>query len=235
MNSTFKNFSKFFFVLFFVFQSCDVTQNEIQIEEEKQLLLKTDDSMILSKNKFSKKSRHYDSAFSKIDINLSLLNLEEAQVVTNNWSPFKIVAIPFKDNPKKYYTFYSNHKLSEAFIVEGDMDNVTIHDTKGNSLGQTRRINGKHTLIDNGFVNIIKETAKPIDSPNLKLSSDCDCHGENSCENHQYDRMQNCGVYDFDQCMTCAEDVCDQDTKCRYGRTWTGPLYVISVAAHCIL
>lgn len=41
-------------------------------------------------------------------------------------------------------------------------------------------------------------------------SSQCDCHGTDSLCNHQYDRMQNCAEYDYEECLICADDVCDR-------------------------
>ncbi len=176
---------------------------------------------------FDKSNEFYESVYENIDLKLFDLNKESAIVVVNSWSPYKLIAVPFKNLTNKYYCFYSNHSLSKPFLVEGTNKNVVITNTKGLKIGSISNNLDKSVLNDDGFLQIIQDTQS-----NLQRGI-CDCHQVDSCEFHQYDRDTNCGIYDFEECMRCAEDICDQDTKCRYGRTWTGPLYVISVAVHC--
>jgi len=230
-NKLYKYISFLLLIIAIGFNSCSSDQNEVNIDGHNSMKMKVNstETMEISTVEFNSKNRYFSDVINNILVERTELIIDEAVVVNNSWSPYSLIAIPYKNNPNKFYSFYGNHSLSKPFIVEGTLEEVYITSVEGKRIGQILNKRSDKIFNDFGFSDLIQDNLQPV------TNSICDCHGVDSCENHQYDRMQNCGVYDFDECMTCAEDVCDQDTKCRYGRTWTGPLYVISVAVHCAI
>ena len=166
-----------------------------------------------------------------ININIELLDFSEAKLYLNRWSHYELVSIPFKENRNTYYGASIVGNSISSYLM---LDNSGFYSFKNfnDEVLLTIDLSSEEgsDINDSGFIHQIQD-----DFNGNTSNSVCDCHNEDSLENHQFDRMDNCGKYDYDKCMTCAEDVCDQDTKCRYGRTWTGPAYVISVMLHCAL
>src|SRR5690606_16044492 len=88
-------------------------------------------TMELSTVEFNSKYRYFFDAMNNIYIDKTELILDEAIVVNNSWSPYSLIAIPYKSNPNKFYSFYGNHSLSAPFIVEGTVEKVKITNTEG--------------------------------------------------------------------------------------------------------
>jgi len=188
----------------------------------------TNDYMNVTETLFTDSDKNYNLIINNSNINL--LELKKAKKYSYNWSKILLYEIPYKNTNEILAIFINNGEFYKfIYTLENNYltllkNNKTIFSLKYNNKGVLSEIT------DNGFNNGMINSF-----PVYQVNSVCDCHGVDSCENHQYDRMENCGQYSYSECLVCGNDVCDQDIRCDLARTWTGPAFVLGLMAACAI
>lgn len=162
---------------------------------------------------------------SRVNLPISILDFNLAKVHSYNFTHIELYEIPFKNTGKSYGAYVFQGEIY-SFVFLNENDNLIVED-----FNQRRLVLIEFS--DDKIIDVQDQGGFISDVQVVFSSSQCDCHGTDSLCNHKYDRMENCAKYDYKECLICAEDVCDQDVRCVYARTWTGPAYVLGVMAAC--
>ncbi len=189
------------------------------------------DGMIYYEYPLSKYANKEELVNKSINVDLNLLAIDSAKIYKYNWTYFDVVSIPFKNETNRFWYAYIHDSKIFSFLVTSNDLEIELTDTEDNKTIFNANFNNGYGIVDdNGFLaefeDIFEDTA---------TSSICDCHGVDSSINHQYDKMEDCGQYSYQECMLCGNDVCDQDYRCDNARTWTGPAFVVGLMATCAL
>ncbi len=156
------------------------------------------------------------------------LNLNDAIIVEYNWTPIRLYRISSVESN----TFIS------SFVIGGV---VKSYKEISNEYNISYYNNANELLFTAEFAEDL--ISNPIDSGMIgdlggafdnTTMSVCDCHDEESSENHRFDRMENCHQYDYKTCLSCGQDVCTQDIRCDMARLVAGPAYAAGLMMACL-
>ena len=212
----------------FVLTSCSNEENNINEPSHTTFRMggdNEDDYLKVETTDFRIKDENYEMIIAdleRVEISTPILDFNLAKVYSYNFTHIKLYEIPFKNAEKSYGAYVFQGKIY-SFVFLNENNNLIVEDFNQRKLILIEFSDDTITDIDDqgGFISDVQVAFS---------SSQCDCHGTDSLCNHRYDRMENCSKYDYKECMICADDVCDQDVRCRYARTWTGHFYVLGAA-----
>lgn len=218
---------KIILMLMIVLVGCAANDNNSIANTENSELYKRDGShMAIDSTDFEYKDKNYSTITRILTDSLNRYDIETGVRYTFNYTPINL------------YTFESKISANNKLNIITDNGRLLVFKTLRvgnflyfiNSAGvESFRYNTERVtdFTDSGFLDQISVTFPP------QTNSICDCHGEESKKNHRFDRMENCGKYDFNTCYWCGHDTCNQDTKCDIGRAVSGPAFYISLIAVC--
>ena len=204
-------------------ENFDKTNDAINLQKS----ATSDEGIEVIQQSLSENTEIYNLLTNKITIDTELLDMSKAVVNEYTFNHFYFVMIPYKNKSSHYGSLIAKSDILE-FNVEENKNTLTLKDFSNETLFKVQKSN--FHVDDFGLINQFNSSFG-----NLTTESICDCHGEESLCNHKYDRMENCGKYDYKECMVCGNDVCDQDYRCDNARTWTGPAFVIGLMATCLI
>ena len=214
--------------LLILFTSCNEQNSLDEGEAVKYSRVQAEDGMSMETLPFNDRDEDYELIKRNFITGEHLIDLTKANVTIYNWTHVKLYSFPLKDSNKtmaicelgnRTYSFFYE-KTGESLVYR-NRELQIIHDLRFND--------GMITdVIDGGFNAGIKDSFPP------EPSSICDCHGEDSECNHKYDRMENCHRFSYKECLSCGEDVCDQDIKCVQARSLSGPAWNFGLLMACL-
>lgn len=214
-------------MLAIVLVGCAANDNNSIASTENSELYKRDGShMAIDSTDFEYKDKNYSTITRILTDSLNRYDIATGVRYTFNYTPINL------------YTFESKVSTNNKLNIITDNGRLLVFKTMRvgsylhfiNSTGvESFRYNTERVtdFIDSGFLDQIRVTFPP------QTNSICDCHGEESRNNHRFDRMENCGNYNFATCYYCGHDVCTQDIRCDIYRNLTGPAFTIALIATC--
>lgn len=179
---------------------------------------------------FDKKIYRHNLILSNLPSSLVNVDFNQGTLHEYNWTHFRFYEFPISNSNKSLGVYQVQNSL-HYFLWSMNSENYTTYDLNGKVTSVTNLSKGRIVgSSDFGFIFNVNESFA-----NMTTNSICDCHGEDSLCNHKYDKMENCHQYDYNECQVCAEDVCDQDSRCVDARTWTGPAWVVGKKLACLI
>lgn len=186
-----------------------------------------DKTLIYDSRNFSNPKETEFVTISKLNSNKTNESLE----YNFSWTDVTINEIKNKDKNYNTIIFRKDNKSLETNVfvetLANGNRNVRFTNNSGNFLFSfTLDNNSIYTNFEVG--DFMSELQENFSVTNFTNNSTSRLPG-----GHEYDPMEDCGKYNFEECMKCGNDVCDQDWRCDLARTAAGPAWVAGLAITC--
>lgn len=189
----------------------------------------------------------------KTEISSANLNIENAKKVKFGWLNIDLYEIPYTNSKDRVFVYSDNENyfpIKVRMTDKGTNGNIKVvfsdlaekllylefEMTANNRYSNIKSYN-KIQLDKKRFKNILNLKNKASfafnkikTKNNITLKSLFTIASANA---ETYDPMEDCGAYDFVQCIECGLDVCSQDWRCEIAAIATGPAFAAGLAITC--
>ena len=189
----------------------------------------------------------------KVGIPLIDLNIENAKKVKFGWLNIDLYEIPYSNDDARIFVYsdnenyipikvrlINNQTTGNIKVLFSDLtENISYVEfemTENNEYKNYKSYN-KIPLNKKRLKNILNLKNKASFAFNKTyLKNDISLKNlftMQTANAETYDPMEDCGAYDFVECLECGMSVCDQDWRCRIASYATGPAFAAGLLITC--